>query len=285
MDKILMQTKALGKTGLHLPRLGLGTVKFGRNEGVKYPQSFELPDMDSLRELLALALDLGVNLLDTAPAYGQSEARLGELIKGNRKKWIIVSKAGEIFERGRSRFNFTAEHFSQSLEESLKRLGTDYLDVLLIHSDGRDLEILRDENLIMALHDFKKRGLVRAIGASTKTVKGGCAALDLLDCVMVTYNKLDQSEKPVLDYAVANGKGILLKKIFASGHMPLMQDRNPVQAAMRFVFSHPGVTSALIGTINPEHLQENAAALHAALALRSTPRHPPLDLVDGRESV
>lgn len=280
-----MQTSPLGTTGLILPRLGLGTVKFGRNEGVKYPQSFDLPDIPALADLLSLAQDLGINLIDTAPAYGQSEARLGQLLKGQRKKWIIVSKAGEIFERGQSRFNFTPEHFEQSIQESLNRLGTDYLDVLLIHSDGRDLEILRNENLIDTLHGFKKRGLVRAIGASTKTAKGGCAALDLLDCVMVTYNKIDQSQGPVLDYAATNNKGVLLKKIFASGHMPMMGGRNPIQTAMRFAFSHPVVTSALIGTINPEHLRENAAAMTAAFDLNASAHRPDHDSVDAHGSV
>jgi len=73
--------------------LGLGTVKFGRNQQVKYPTAFELPDDKQVLNILALARDLGINLLDTAPAYGLSQQRLGKLLSG-RQDWIIVSKVG-----------------------------------------------------------------------------------------------------------------------------------------------------------------------------------------------
>ena len=72
-------TTALGNTGIEVSALGLGTVKLGRNEGVKYPSGFELPDDASVSRLLQLAADAGINLLDTAPAYGSSEERIGKL--------------------------------------------------------------------------------------------------------------------------------------------------------------------------------------------------------------
>ena len=87
--------RTLGDTGLRLSPLGLGTVKIGRNQGVKYPNGFDLPDDDAVRNLLALAHDLGINLLDTAPAYGTSEHRLGPLLKGQRDNWIICSTQAE----------------------------------------------------------------------------------------------------------------------------------------------------------------------------------------------
>ena len=137
-----LKSITLGSTGIEVSRVGLGTVKFGRNQGVKYPQGFELPSDKECLDLLALARDLGVNMLDTAPAYGRSEERLGSLLEGQRQDWVIVGKAGEEFENGQSAYHFTAKHFRMSLERSLKRLRTDYLDVLLIHSDGHDLDIL-----------------------------------------------------------------------------------------------------------------------------------------------
>src|SRR5690606_39506858 len=77
--------RPLGNTGLQASPLGLGTVKIGRNQGVKYPSGFDLPDDGQVRDLLALARGLGINLLDTAPAYGTSEERLGPLPQGRRQ--------------------------------------------------------------------------------------------------------------------------------------------------------------------------------------------------------
>ncbi|MES2607042.1 MAG: aldo/keto reductase, partial [Pseudomonadota bacterium] len=83
--------RPLGSTGLQVSALGLGTVKFGRNSGVKYPTAFELPDDKAIRNLLALARELRINLIDTAPAYGTSEARIGELLT-DRKHWLLATK-------------------------------------------------------------------------------------------------------------------------------------------------------------------------------------------------
>ena len=249
-----MHKRVLGKTEINLSPLGLGTVKFGRNEGVKYPQNFEIPDEKQLSALLSLAKNLGINTLDTAPAYGSSEERLGRLLKGERHDWVIIGKAGEEFINGQSHYDFTPEHIKQSLERSLKRLNTDYIDIFLIHSDGNDLNNLSDD-LIKTMHDFKSRGLVRAIGASTKTVEGGIRSLETMDTVMATYNPEYLDEKPVLDYAAQIGKSVLLKKVLSSGH------NSNTKEAFRFCFNHPAVTSAIVGTINPEHLKENVKAL------------------------
>lgn len=247
--------------------LGLGTVKFGRNQGVKYPQGFDIPDMDFLADFLALAKGLGINMLDTAPSYGTSEERLGVLLNGQREDWVIVGKVGEDFEDGVSSYNFTPDHFKMSLERSLKRLNTDYIDVLLIHSDGSDMDILSDDALIRCLHDFKDQGLVRAIGASTKTVDGGIKALELMDVVMCAYNPSYRDEAAVLDHAEKVGKAALIKKALASGHVDGFGDSaDPVQTAMDFAFGHGGTNGIIVGTINPEHLKSNIEKAQKALA-------------------
>jgi len=254
MENNMMPRRALGQTGLKVSPIGLGTVKFGRNQGVKYPTGFDLPDENFLADFLGLAKDLGVNLLDTAPAYGESEERLGRLLKGQRQEWVIIGKAGEEFVEGQSRYDFTPAHFETSLSRSLKRLNTDTLDVFLIHSDGRDLDILNDTALIETLLGFKKRGLVRAVGASTKTLEGGLKALELLDVVMATHTPDYTEEAPVLDAALALNKGLILKKVLSSGH-----STNPAEA-IRFGLSHKGVQSLILGTITPEHLKANVRA-------------------------
>ncbi len=259
--------RPVANTGVMISPVGLGTVKFGRNQQVKYPTAFELPDDATALSLLAQARDLGMNLLDTAPAYGTSEQRLGELLhkqgKSQRQHWVICTKVGEEFEQGQSRFDFTPEHIRFSIARSLKRLQTDYLDMVLVHSDGDDLKVL-SEGCLEVLNELKQQGIIRATGMSTKTVAGGIAALQQSDCAMVTWNLNEQGEKPVLDYAAEHGKAILVKKALASGHLVAGQDS--IQQSMDFVYGHAGATSTVLGTINPHHMQQNCSAVRRALA-------------------
>ncbi|HDZ57053.1 MAG TPA: aldo/keto reductase [Pseudomonas xinjiangensis] len=255
--------RALGNTGLTVSPLGLGTVKFGRNQGVKYPTAFDLPSDQQALDLLATARELGINLIDTAPAYGTSETRLGTLLQRQRKEWVICTKVGEEFENGLSHFDFSAAHTRFSIERSLRRLNTDYLDLVLVHSDGNDLQVLSQETYSV-LEDCKQAGLIRAFGFSGKTVEGGLQALERGDCAMVTYNLEHQAERAVLDFALSQRKSILVKKAFASGHFS-QGGEDQVTKSLELVFSHPAVSSAIIGTINPEHLRHNVASALAVL--------------------
>ena len=257
----------LAGTDMIVSPLGLGTVKLGRDQGVKYPDSFTIPDDRAAADLLALSHDLGINLLDTAPAYGRSEERLGPLLQGQRDRWLICSKVGEEFDNqtGQSHFDFTPEHVRLSVERSLQRLQTDVIDMLLVHSDGNDLEIIERYGILEQLELLKQEGKIRAGGMSTKTVEGGIEALKRSDIAMVTHNLSYRDEEAVIDYADANGKGILIKKALASGHACIEPDSDPVQSSFDMIFAHPGVNSAIIGTINPKHLQENVAAVIASL--------------------
>ncbi|MDR0280592.1 MAG: aldo/keto reductase [Paucimonas sp.] len=257
--------RPLGSTGLSVSPLGLGTVKLGRDQGVKYPNGFTIPDDDAARLLLAQARELGINLIDTAPAYGRSEERLGPLLRGQRDHWVIVSKVGEEFDDGQSRFDFSAAHTRASVERSLKRLETDCIDLVLVHSNGDDLRILEQEEVYQTLALLKQEGKIRGFGFSGKTAEGGLKALEQGDCAMVTYNLNEQAERPVLDYAAAHGKAILVKKALASGHACLSPGVDPVKASFELLFAHPGVSSAIVGTINPLHLAHNVATVARVL--------------------
>lgn len=241
----------LGSTDIKVSRIGLGTVKFGRNQGVRYPEPFELPDDKTLLDLLACAHDFGINLLDTAPAYGSSEERLGKLLKTNRKNWIICTKAGEEFVEGASCFNFSPEAMRVSVERSLKRLKTDYIDILLIHSNGEDKKIIEEHGVFETLNILKRQGLIRAFGMSTKTVEGGLLAVDLSDVVMVTFNPMQTEEKSVITHAHLKQKGVFVKKALMSGHV-----KNPIRETIQFIFQEPGVSSVIVGTLNQDHLKE-----------------------------
>ncbi len=256
--------RPLGNTGLIVSPLGLGTVKLGRDQGVKYPNGFTIPDDAAARALLDQARALGINLIDTAPAYGVSEQRLGPLLRGQRENWVIVSKVGEEFDNGQSRFDFSPAHTRLSVERSLQRLETDRIDLVLVHSDGNDVAILRDSGVYETLAELKREGKLRAFGLSGKTVEGGLLALERGDCAMVTYNLAERGEQAVLDHAATHGKGILIKKALASRHAVLAGE-DPVRASFELVFGHPGVTAAIVGTINPQHLAANAATAAAVI--------------------
>ena len=93
---MLVEKRTLGQSGIHASCLGLGTVKFGRNQEVKYPKTFSIPSDKQLEGLLDEARELGINLLDTAPAYGSSEQRIGQILT-DRSNWILCTKVGEEF--------------------------------------------------------------------------------------------------------------------------------------------------------------------------------------------
>lgn len=260
-----MELKRLGGTGLEVSPLGLGTVKIGRNEQVKYPRGFTIPDDKAVRELLALARDLGINLIDTAPAYGTSEERLGRLLP-SKNDWVIVTKVGEIFENGQSSFDFSAAGTRASVERTLRRLGRDFVDMVLVHSDGDDMRIIREEPVLDTLAGLKREGLVRAYGMSTKTVEGGTWIVEHADVVMATYNPAYTEELPVLEAAARLDKGVLIKKGLQSGHADTAAGGGGVEASLRFIFAQAAVSAVIVGTINPAHLRENVRVVEQVLA-------------------
>ncbi len=247
MDMIYRQ---FGRTGIEVSLIGLGTVKFGRTTGVKYPQPFELPDDRQARALLDEAKHLGINLLDTAPAYGNAEVRLGELLKADRSDWRVCTKVGEAFDGDRSTYDFSETHTRMSVERSLKRLGGECLDIVLIHSDGRDREILEQHGTLEVLKSLQREGRINAVGMSVKSAEGLISSIDAgADVVMATLSTDYLEEREAIAAAGDKGVGVLVKKALASGHQ--------TPASLSFVAAQPGVTSIVIGTLNADHLRQN----------------------------
>jgi aryl-alcohol dehydrogenase-like predicted oxidoreductase len=259
-----VELRTLGATGIKVSPLGLGTVKIGRDQQVKYPTDFSIPDDKAVRELFELAWDLGINTLDTAPAYGNSEERLGKLLQ-NRHDWVIVGKVGEIFENGESKFDFTASYTRMSVERSLRRLRRDHIDMVLVHSHGDDMSIIKNEAVCDTLQELQHEGKIAAVGMSTKTVEGGLWCVEHLDVVMATYNQTYIDELPVLQRAAELNKGVVIKKGLQSGHADSAAGGGGVEEALRFVFAQPAVHSVMVGTINPQHLRENVAITERVL--------------------
>jgi aryl-alcohol dehydrogenase-like predicted oxidoreductase len=245
--------RRLGTTGIELSPVGFGAFKIGRNEGIKYPAGYALPTDDEVAALVDGLLDMGINYFDTAPAYGTSEERLGRVLGTRSRDVVISTKVGETFEDGRSSYDFSADGIRESVGRSLRRLGRDVLDLVFIHSDGRDLEILNDTVAVPTLEALRDEGLVRAIGLSGKTVEGARAALAWADAIMIEYHLQDRSHEPVLGEAAAAGVGVVVKKPLASGHL------DPA-AAIRFAVADPAVASVVVGTLSLDHMRANLEA-------------------------
>lgn len=254
--------RPLGRTGLSVPALGFGTVKLGRNAAVKYPHGYELPDEETAARILHRALDLGLTLLDTAPAYGLSEERIGRHLAARRREFVLVTKVGEEFDpqAGRSHHDFSPAAVLRSVERSVARLGGP-VDVLLVHADDADVERAGDARLVDALERAKAQGLTKAIGFSGKTREGAspgnAAAMSWADVLMVEYHQQASAIASLLEECALRRIGVLAKKILGAG-------RFPPEEAIRFALGHPAIDCAVVGGLNLTHLEANANVARAA---------------------
>ena len=242
--------RPIGHTGLLVPPMGFGAFKIGRNQGIKYPRPYDLPDQATVTQLLNGILDLGCTLIDTAPAYGLSEERIGCVISPRRNEFVLSTKVGETFADGQSAFDFTRPGIEASLQRSLRRLRTDVLDIVFIHSNGDDEHILTQTETVAVLQEWKARGAIRAIGLSGKTAHGARLALAWADAIMVEYHLDDVSHAEVMSAAAAKNVAVFVKKGLASGRLP-------ADEAIRFVLSNPAVTTLILGGLNFAHFQQN----------------------------
>lgn len=242
--------RPVAQTGLQVPPLGFGAFKIGRNQGIKYPTAFDLPTEAEAARVLNGVLDLGCSLIDTAPAYGLSEERIGRCLSHRRSEFVLSTKVGETFAEGQSTFDFSAAGVRSSLERSRDRLRSSVLDLVFIHSSGDDRSILESTEVVGVLQEYRARGIIRAIGFSGKTVAGAELALAWADALMVEYHPLDISHQAVIAAAAERGIAVFVKKGLGSGHIP-------PGTAIPFVLTPPGVTSLIVGSLNLEHFREN----------------------------
>lgn len=235
---------------MELSPLGFGAFKIGRNQGIKYEQAYELPDEERVSQLLNVVLDMGIKYIDTAPAYGLSEERIGRAIGGRKGEFVLSTKVGERFENGHSMYDYSRVGVTESIVHSLRLLKVDRLDLVYVHSNGDDLAILHETEVVVALQGLRDAGLITAIGFSGKTVEGARIALHWADAIMVEYHLDDQSHAEVIAEANTMNIGVVVKKGLASGRL------DP-RKSIEFVLSNPGVTSLIIGGLNLEHVTAN----------------------------
>lgn len=248
-----MVRRHLGRTGIELSPIGFGAFKIGRNQKIKYAQSYELPTDDEVERLIGGIIDMGINYIDTAPAYGSSEERLGRVLAKFRRDDLIVStKVGETFENGVSTHDFSPEAVRQSIERSRQRLRMETLDLVFIHSCGNDEVILECTHCAETLQDLRKAGDIRAIGFSAKTSLGEAMAMKWADALMIEIDFGDDNPPLTPGAASRSGVGVIVKKGLDSGRLD-------ASTAIQRVLEIPGVTSMVIGGLNLDHFRENVA--------------------------
>jgi aryl-alcohol dehydrogenase-like predicted oxidoreductase len=213
-----MQYRRLGRTGLEVSVIGVGTWQFGGEWGQTY-------SADDVRPILAAARDSGINLIDTAECYGDhlAEALVGATLPGDRKDWVIATKFGHKFHQCFNRDRcFRPADVLEQLEASLKALRTDYVDLLQFHS-GNDDEFAT-EGMWEAAQKAKQQGKVRFLGnsiGSNADVKQTDASSALgIDVIQVIYNRLQREpEAEVFPSCQRQDLGVLARVPLASGYL------------------------------------------------------------------
>lgn len=213
-----MKYRTLGKTGLKVSVIGVGTWQYGGEWG----KDFTAQEVGGI---LDKAADLGINFIDTAECYGHhlSESLIGQAIEGKREKWIIATKFGHEYVGHLDRLEpRSAKEVMKQLEDSLVALRTDYVDLYQYHS-MRNNEY-DDLPLKEALAKAKKQGKIRHIGASISppdnTHQTDRATEMDVETIQVLYNRLDKrAEKAVLPSCVKQNLGVLARVPLASGFL------------------------------------------------------------------
>lgn len=238
--------------GRALPPLGYGAFKIGRNQAIKYDASYDLPADRDAAHLLNTVVDMGMSWIDTAPAYGLSEERIGAALSTRRDEFILSTKVGEIFENGTSRYDFSSIGVRDSLKRSLERLRTDAVDFVLIHAPANDVEVLQQTDVVAGLLEARSRGLTRAVGLSAKSGEAAELALEWADVLMLEYNQEAVEMWSMIARAREAGVAVVVKKGLASGRLPAEQ-------AIEFVLAEPGVQSLTVSSLTLGHLRTNLA--------------------------
>ena len=206
-----MNTRPLGKTGLQVSEIGFGSWQLCNSD------SWGGMDERTARRLVHEAVDGGINLFDTAPNYAHtaSERMLGDALQGKRGGVVLVSKFGHTPE---GRTDFTVQWFRESLEDSLGRLRTDYLDVLLLHNPPTEMYAGTDP-LWDALERAREQGKIRHYGASLDLAAEveNCLANTNSEVLEILFNIFHQDVRRSFPAIREHGAGIIVKVPLDSG--------------------------------------------------------------------
>ncbi len=270
-----MEKRSLGKTGMDVSVLGFGGAEIG----------YEGATADTVESLLNSALDAGLNVIDTAECYESSEELIGKTVNHRRNEFYLFTKCGH--PRGVGSEDWSIDSILESIERSLRRLQTDRVDLVQLHSCSE--AVLKKGDAITALQTARDRGYTRFIGYSGDSRAARFAVESgAFDTLQTSINIADQ-EAVELTVPLAREKemGVIAKRPIANaawktGHRPMDSyqhtywDRlkkldyefirgrsleHSIAHALRFTLSVPGVHTAIVGTTKPERWQQNAKLL------------------------
>ena len=277
-----MNMRRLGDTDLTVSRLGAGLAEIG---------GLSVSETSAAAKVLNTALDNGITFLDTAACYGNSEELVGRAVADRRDEFVLSTKAGHVAGDYDGRA-WTAKTVRDSIERSLRRLRTDYLDVVHLHSCG--VAVLERGEVIQALQDAQQAGKTRYVGysgdneAALWAVESG-----LFDTLQTSFNLVDlQARHRLFAGAQEQGMGIIAKRPLANaawgaktspssyaaeyhrraeivaeeGPIPNTPD-DPILLALGFTLAHEAVDTAITGTSDPEHMQANVQLVEQKLPL------------------
>jgi aryl-alcohol dehydrogenase-like predicted oxidoreductase len=279
-----MERKRLGKTDLEVGWLGIGLSEVGFN--------LELADVEQARSVVNKALDGGVNFLDTAACYNISEELIGLVASDRRDEFVLATKAGHFLPRGEGE-DWTYELIIDSIDRSLVRMKTDYVDLVQLHSCT--VEVLERGDVIRALQDAHAAGKTRYIGYSGDNENAKWAVTSgLFDTLQTSFNLVDQSARTNLFADVEErDMGLIIKRPIGNAvwgaaadpkpynHIPeytseyykraeQMQSDGPlidapgdrIKLALGFTYAHEEVDVTIVGTQRPQHMESNLAIVN-----------------------
>jgi len=270
-----MRYRPLGSTGLLVSEVSLGTAALGLDYGFRESAHYAVPSEDEVHRILRCAVELGVNLFDTARAYGDAEARIGSALATLSPRPLIATKFAAVDRAG----------IITSVETSLRTLRVETIDLLQIHNATR--AVLHAGEVLEALEELKEQGKIRFAGASIYELPDAEAAAACLplSTLQAPFNMLDQSVMPLLAHGGQRRRvGMIIRSAFLRGVLterihdvphPLapLRDRalamlhalgEPVERlselALRFCLSHEAVSTVLLGVRSEQELRLNIAA-------------------------
>jgi aryl-alcohol dehydrogenase-like predicted oxidoreductase len=283
-----IMTRTLGRTQADVTILGYGAMEL-RGQ----PRGPEIDD-DTAGRLLNAVLDGGINLIDTSPDYGRSEELIGKHLGHRRDEFFLASKCGCLIEIPADAqppypHDYSPANVRADVEQSLRRLRTDRLDLVQVHMSPSAGQ-LRDNQTVETLQELRKEGKVRFIGMSGILPNlPGQIAMDVFDAFQIPYSAVQRDHEELITAAAATGAGTLIRGGAARGAPsedknwrtgPLSQpaglgQRNwaasgigdllagsgmtPMEFVLRFTLSHPYLSTTIVGTASPGHLQSNIA--------------------------
>jgi aryl-alcohol dehydrogenase-like predicted oxidoreductase len=274
-----MRTRPLGTTGLQVSEIALGTVELGMDYGFRGSAShWKRPGEEEALRLMRRAMEAGINLFDTARAYGEAESVIGRALPELPARPILASKVSVAQ-------NTTAEEFRASLHESLRALRVEAIDILQIHNTP--LALLDRGEIFEWFETVRREGKVRFGGASFYDEPAARKAIDIpvLAALQVPFNLLDQKwSTDVFPAASRAGRGVLVRSAFLRGVLTAqVQSLDPTlsrlreaalraaaiagiapeclaELALRFCCSTHGVSSVILGMRTVEEVDANVAA-------------------------